>query len=64
MHPIKNHRIVCQGAATVASGRDHRDVAIESAATRGWSPEQPRRVSKDAIAAFPAFQPTVMPAGE
>jgi hypothetical protein len=69
MHPIKNHRIVRQGAAMAASARDRCGVAIESAENEGWPLERPypvatRQVSKDAVAAFPVFQSTVMRAGE
>jgi len=68
MHPIKNHRIVCQGANMVASSRDRRGAAIESAENEGWPPERPqpmatRHASKDAIALFPALQPAVMRPG-
>jgi len=65
MHPIKNHRIVREGAAMVASGRDGRDAVIESAEDEGRLPERPHpmatyHASKDALAASPAFPPAVI----
>jgi len=65
MHPIKNHRIVRQGAAMVASSRDCRGDALASAENEGWPPEQPqpmamRRAGEEAMAALSVIQATVM----
>jgi hypothetical protein len=65
MHPIKNHRVVRQGAAMVASSRDRLGDAIASAENEGWPPERPQpmamgRVGEEAMAVLSVIPAAVM----